>query len=246
MHFVRCIEYHALPKRGRSLLLLFEFIPELIRIIFPAQLFSFISQIVVMSRSRNESQNEQEKNPREPAITDGPETPSSMDDTIADTERLEQETSFVVLPDVEDIPGQENITPAPLGELADTTISSDDEEGISNGQNLLEDDEDDLEIVMGTEADVTDEDLVLLGDKDKDMDMGDDELTRTEGLDDTDFDGDPLNEAASDTDSTGDDLDIPEADEDNPASSSLGQGDEENNYYSLGSEDNDNVTEGTP
>ena len=35
----------------------------------------------------------------------------------------------VTLPDVEDIPGQENFTPAPLGEMADTTISSDDEEG---------------------------------------------------------------------------------------------------------------------
>ena len=104
----------------------------------------------------------------------------------------------------------------------------------------------DLGIREGTEADVTPEDLALLGDKDKDMDLGDDELVSMEGLDDTDEDGEPLNEAAVDADTTGDDLDMPEADEDNPANSSLGQGDEENNFYSLGSDDNDNLNEGTP
>jgi hypothetical protein len=38
-------------------------------------------------------------------------------------------TLIVDIPDVVDIPGQEHITPPPLGELADTTISSADEEG---------------------------------------------------------------------------------------------------------------------
>jgi len=199
-----------------------------------------------MPRKRNEAHEEQQPKRNGPDITDGPETPASMDNSVADAERLKQDNAFIVLPEVKDISGQENITAAPLGELADTTISSDDEEGFSKGRDLLEDEEDDLEIVMGTEADVTDEDLVLLGDKEKDLDMGDDEVTSMEGLDDTDFEGDPLNEAAVDSDATGDDLDIPEADENNPANSSLGQGDEENNYYSLGSEDNDNITEGTP
>ena len=106
-------------------------------------------------------------------------------------------------------------------------------------------DDNDTDIVMGTEADVTEEDLLLLGERDQDMDMGDDETIDKQGLDDTDFDGDLLNEGPVDLDSTGDDLDIPEADGDNPAKSSLGQGDEENNYYSLGSDDNDNLNEGT-
>ena len=41
---------------------------------------------------------------------------------------MEKKPDRINLPDAEDIPGQEHITPAPLGELADTTASSDDEE----------------------------------------------------------------------------------------------------------------------
>jgi len=107
-------------------------------------------------------------------------------------------------------------------------------------------DDDTIEIVMGTEADVTEEDLALLGPRDQDMDGGEDEMVRKEGLDDTDLDGDPLNEAKADMDTTGDDLDIPDADLNDPAQDSMGQGDEENNYYSLGSDSKDNLTEGTP
>jgi hypothetical protein len=95
---------------------------------------------------------------------------------------------------------------------------------------------------MGTEADVTPEDLALLGDPDQDMDMNEDELIRKEGLDDTDLDGDPLNEAAVDEDSTGDDLDIPEEDDhDDPKKDT---DDEENDYYSLGGGDKDALNEG--
>ena len=202
----------------------------------------------VMANSRNEApDNRSNRKQDQPRITDGPDVPGSMDDNVNDEERLKQDASYIILPDVSDIPGQENITGiGPLGEMADTTISSDDEEGVRDGKDLLAEENDDLEIVMGTEADVTDEELLILVDKNKDMDGGDDELISNEGLDDTDFDGEPLNEATADMDTTGDDLDIPEADGDNPANDALGQGDEENNYYSLGSDDNDNITEGTP
>jgi hypothetical protein len=37
---------------------------------------------------------------------------------------------------VNDIPGQEHVHPPSLGELADVTISSDDEENILNGDSL--------------------------------------------------------------------------------------------------------------
>lgn len=184
----------------------------------------------------------------EARITDGTETPSSMDDSASDEERLKQDVSYIILPEVSDIPGQENINNiGSLGEMADTTIASDDEEGIQDGKDLLaNDDEEAIEIVMGTEADVTKEDLMLLGDKDKDMDMGDDELISNEGLDDTDFDGEPLNENVADMNTTGYDLDTTGVNDDNPANSALGQGDdEENNYYSLGNEDEDNTTDGT-
>lgn len=73
------------------------------------------------------------------------------------------------------------------------------------------------------DADITDEDLDMLGDKDQDMDGGDDELIGNAKVDDTDVDGDKLNDA--------DDLDIPgsELDDDNE---DIGEEDEENNYYS--------------
>jgi hypothetical protein len=108
------------------------------------------------------------------------------------------------------------------------------------------DDQEDLGIVMGTDADVTSEDLALLGDKDQDMDGGDDEMYAKPGLDDTDLDGEPLNEAATDMSSTGDDLDLPDEEQNDPRKDAMGQGDEENDYYSLGSDRNDEVTEGTP
>jgi hypothetical protein len=99
---------------------------------------------------------------------------------------------------------------------------------------------------MGTEADVTAEDLALLGPRDQDMDGDDDETVPKAGLDDTDMDGDPLNEGRADMDSTGEDLDIPDGDPNDPEGDAMGQGDEENSYYSLGSDKNDNLTEGTP
>jgi hypothetical protein len=202
-----------------------------------------------MANSRNSARRDQDRNKQEDQpqnLPGGPELNSSLDDSASDIERLKQDTSYINLPDVSNIPGQEHIAGAPLGELADTTASSDDEEGIREGQDMLNDDSDDVEIVMGTEADVTKDDLELLGDPNEDYDMNDDEQIDMEGLDDTDADGDLLNEGIADTDSTGDELDIPGADGSDPRQDAMGQGDEENNYYSLGSDNNDNVTEGTP
>jgi hypothetical protein len=90
------------------------------------------------------------------------------------------------------------------------------------------DDEDEVRIVPGTEADVTEEDLILLGDKDADQDMNDDELIRGNArVDSVD------NEA---------DLDIPGADQDE-GDDAMGQYDEENNYYSLGGDRHENLDE---
>ncbi len=85
------------------------------------------------------------------------------------------------------------------------------------------DEEDDLGIVPGTEADVTEEDLLLLGDKDHDMDLGEDEAIQSQGLG-----------------LSGDDLDVPgeELDDTNEA---LGEEDEENNYYSLGGDNHESL-----
>jgi hypothetical protein len=93
----------------------------------------------------------------------------------------------------------------------------------------LRDDEDDIGIVPGTEADVTAEDLLLLGEKDQDMDMGEDEDIRSRS-------GFPV-------DRTGDDLDVPGAEVDD-ANEDIGEEDEENNYYSLGGDEKDNLQDG--
>jgi hypothetical protein len=55
--------------------------------------------------------------------------PFDLPDSAADREKLQPENTVINLPDVSDIPGQENITVPQMGEFADTTISSDDEEG---------------------------------------------------------------------------------------------------------------------
>jgi hypothetical protein len=53
---------------------------------------------------------------------------TDLPDSPRDQERLQPDEAVIDLPDVTDIPGQENITVPPLGELGDTTASSDDEE----------------------------------------------------------------------------------------------------------------------
>src|SRR4051812_15739968 len=50
-------------------------------------------------------------------------------DSRKDAEKMKPEESTINLPDAEDIPGQEHVRPPKMMEFADTTISSDDEEG---------------------------------------------------------------------------------------------------------------------
>lgn len=90
----------------------------------------------------------------------------------------------------------------------------------------VEEDTDDLRIVPGTEADVTEDDLIILGDKDADQDLGDDELTAKARVD-------ALEEE--------DDLDIPESGASDDEAT--GGEDEENNYYSLGGDRHENLEE---
>ena len=71
----------------------------------------------------------QSKNER--ATTDLPESKR-------DKELLKPDEATLDLPEVKDIPGQEHVRPLPPGEMADTTISSADEEA----NELLDTDED--------------------------------------------------------------------------------------------------------
>ena len=102
------------------------------------------------------------------------------------------------------------------------TDAEEDEIGIP--QNV---DNDDLE-----EGDVTPEERMALEDASY-MPTTDEDNLRTARLDDTDFDGEKLNEESSADSQSGAGLDIPE-EVDETFTESMGQGDEENKYYSLG------------
>jgi hypothetical protein len=164
-------------------------------------------------------------------------------DSPQDEEKMKSETFVIDLPDVSDIPGQENIVVPNIGEMQDVTISSDDEEGLG----LFDDDEgdEDTDLVMGNEADVTAIERTILKRADEDMPVEDDPRLRQAELDRTDAQGDLLNEGSLATSVSGADLDMAGVDADDPMEA-IGEEDEENNAYSLGSDSNDNVTEGTP
>jgi hypothetical protein len=172
---------------------------------------------------------------------------SSKDSSGAtiNTQRLAQDDNFTVINQTTEAKRNDEMLNEPYVGAADQSRQAAPGEVVTLGDRGI-DDQEDLGIVMGTDADVTDEDLLLLGEKDQDMDGGEDEMYAKAGLDDTDFEGEPLNEAATDMATTGDDLDMPDETPNNPRTDAMGQGDEENDYYSLGSDNNDEVTEGTP
>jgi hypothetical protein len=170
-----------------------------------------------------------------------------LPDSPGDKEKLQSETATINLPDVKDIPGQEHVHVPPFGELADTTISSADEEGenvfgdrneeiagkISPATMSGENAGDEMETPMEEPGNVTDEEREALKRADQDMPTDDDLGLRRAALDSEDMDGDPLNEGSFKNDISGDDLDVPGA-EDDDENESIGEEDEENNPYSLG------------
>lgn len=174
------------------------------------------------------------KNPNKDQLSDKIDSPR-------DREELQKPAVEVEIPDVHDIPGQENFEPAPLGELADTTISSADEEG----EDVFNEDIDE-EVVESEDSNVTEQEKYDLMRTANDM-PGDDENLRKAHLDNTDNDGTPLNEESFKYNVTASDLDIPGAELDD-ANEEIGEEDEENNDYSLGAShglgaDNDIIPE---
>jgi len=154
-------------------------------------------------------------------------TPTNPAGSGKDKKLLKPGEKIIDLPDVKDIPGQEHIKAPPLGELADTTISSDDEEG----KRIFNDKEDEL-----TETDVSPAEKKALQDAASKTPGAEDEKNLQDArLDQRDEDGELLNER---TDNSGSDLDIPGSEDDNDEEA-IGEEDEENNSYSLDSEDED-------
>ena len=147
---------------------------------------------------------------------------TDIKDSERDEKYLKQEETTIDLPDVEDIPGQENIKVPKMHEMMDTTASSADEEG----DEIFDDENEDTD----NNADVSAEEKELLKRSSESMASEDDESVRRSQLDKTDDEGEALNESVN---VSGSDLDVPgsELDDDNEE---IGEEDEENNSYSLG------------
>jgi hypothetical protein len=166
--------------------------------------------------------------------------PNDLPDSKQDQEKLQPEETFIDLPDVKDIPGQEFVNTPPPGALGDITIASEDEEGT----NVFDRTDDEDLRRTGNESDVSRNERKALEQIDY-MPTTDEDNLQNARMDNVDFQNEPLNERSFGEERTGRDLDVPD-NTDETRTSSMGQGDEENKYYSLGSADNDNVTEGTP
>lgn len=153
---------------------------------------------------------------------------SDLPDSPRDEEELKNERATIDLPDVKDIPGQEFIHPPKLGEYNDTTISSADEEA---------DEIWDAEETTDDNSLVTNIEKKLLDDSESDPYAKDEQQLKRAELDDTDDEGEPLNEKTSANAISGSDLDTSGIDEDD-MDEEIGEEDEENNPYSLGGDNN--------
>jgi hypothetical protein len=160
-----------------------------------------------------------------------------LPDSAKDAARMQPETATFDLPDVEDIPGQENVVPATMGELGDVTASSADEEG----DDLFDDDIDE-DVENDPDSNVSRLERDDLEKTANDMPTEDNINLRESALDNTDDDGTPLNEGSFKNNLSGTDLDVPGAADDDD-DEAIGEEDEENNDYSLGGDDHDDTIE---
>jgi len=175
-------------------------------------------------------------NNNEKLVNPTPDRTSDVHDSPRDEERLKSETAYIELPDVDDIPGQEFVHVPELGELADTTISSEDEEADYLWAET-DDTETKDELTNGDNSDVTPEEKDTLASTFADLPTQDTLDLRSGTVDQYDNEGEPLNEASADA-LSGHDLDTTIVDSDD-AMENIGEEDEENNIYSIGGEDFD-------
>ncbi|MGZ3939893.1 MAG: hypothetical protein ACXVLT_14985 [Flavisolibacter sp.] len=131
-------------------------------------------------------------------------TPNDLPDSKEDREKLEPEETYIDLPDVKDIPGQEFVNAPPIGFLGDTTISSADEEGV----NVFDRDDDQDLRRTADDADVSRGERRALEQVDYMPTTDDNNLVKAR-MDNVDFQNEPLNEGSFGEDRTGADLDLP-------------------------------------
>ena len=165
--------------------------------------------------------------------------PGDLPDSPEDREKLQAEESTIDLPDVKDIPGQEFVHVPRVGEMADTTASSADEEG-----DRIWGRDDRVSAAPGSEDfDVKPDELEALRDTTY-MPTRDEDRLRAARMDNVDFQGEPLNEESFGEGQmlSAADLDTDTA-PDETLTDAMGQGDEENKDYSVGDTDRDQPNE---
>lgn len=170
---------------------------------------------------------------------------TDLPDNEHDEARMQPEEVILDLPDVSEIPGQEHIHVPRMKEMQDVTIASDDEEGVG----IFGDDDDEEEDIdeplelTGSDADVSRMEQGLLARSAEASGLDeDDEIMERSGLDQTDEEGEPLNEGGFATDASGSDIDTSGIDEDDDLEN-IGEEDEENNIYSLGGDNKESLDE---
>lgn len=167
---------------------------------------------------------------------------ADITDSKRDQERMKPENTVIDMPEVSDIPGQENVAPLPPGTGRVSTPASDDEEGVGVIDDLNGSPVDAIE--TDDEQVITDEDSNVSRQERRDLynsanvtpgDEGARDLRRAQ-LNNVDDEGELLEERSGDL--SGEDLDVPgsELDDDNEE---RGAEDEENNPYSVGGDRNE-------
>jgi hypothetical protein len=146
-------------------------------------------------------------------------SPNDLPDSKEDQEKLQSEETFIDLPDVKDIPGQEFVNAPPAGMLGDITIASADEEGTHV---FDQDDSEDLRRT-GNDTDVNRNERQTLEQVDY-MPTRDEDNLQNAQMDNVDFQNEPLNERSFGEERSGRDLDVP-GNTDDTRTSSMGQGD---------------------
>ena len=198
--------------------------------------FLYPSERLIMADERKPAGNERDITTNR--LEQHSSVPGDLPDSPQDREKLRTEETIIDLPDVKDIPGQEFVNVPIIGEMADTTVASDDEEGV--GVFDLDDSED---LTPGTEGDVRPDEREALRDTTY-MPTRDEDRLRQATMDNVDFEGEPLNEESFGQGNmlSGADLDIDTGGEET-RTDAMGQGDEENTLYSESDTDTDQPNE---
>ncbi|RYF97178.1 MAG: hypothetical protein EOO02_21105 [Chitinophagaceae bacterium] len=152
---------------------------------------------------------------------------TDLGDSKRDQKKLESDSITMDMPEVKDIPGQENIKVPRMQEMEDVTASSADEEA----EDLLKEINTEDETEIDKNSNVTEQEKSFLRKGAGHPRTEENNDIAKMSLDSTDDDGDELNEGNLREDKFGEDHDVPGADMDDD-NEDIGEEDEENNQYS--------------